>query len=109
MDGRGWGRNSNSRRGNSTITLPLPTERLAQTLQRSLAVDEELSTALVAREFSAHGATLVVHYRASSARMLRVATNGALESLLTLLRVCEELDVSVVKSLDTCGAEVERG
>lgn len=86
---------SNTPLSHSTISLPLPTPRLAETLQQSLAVDQELS-ALVVREFRAQGATLEVYYKATTARMLRVATNGAFESLGTLLRVCEELDVGVL-------------
>ena len=75
--------------------MPLPTARLARALQRSLAVDQELSE-LVVREFEAAGALLKVHYKATTARMLRVAVNGAFESAGTLLRVCEELDVGVM-------------
>jgi len=58
-------------------------------------VDDELSP-LVRREFTTVDSTLRVHYKATTARMLRVATNGVFESLGTLLRVCEELDVGVV-------------
>ncbi|CCX31502.1 transcription factor Pcc1-domain-containing protein [Pyronema domesticum] len=79
-----------------TLTIPLPTPRLADTISRSLAVDEELSS-LVIREFKANQSTLEIHYKATTARMLRVATNGALESLGTLLRVVEELDVGVLE------------
>ncbi|KAA8894458.1 transcription factor Pcc1-domain-containing protein [Sphaerosporella brunnea] len=78
-----------------TISVPLPTPRLATTLMRSLAVDQELSP-LVHRDFHAHGSTLVVSYKATTARMLRVATNGVFESLGTLLRLVEELDVGVM-------------
>lgn len=48
------------------------------------------------REFEAAGAELAIHYKATTARMLRVAVNGAFESVGTLLRVCEELDVGVM-------------
>lgn len=59
-------------------------------------MDEELSP-LVRREFTTvDDATLVVHYKATTARMLRVATNGVFESLRMLLRVCEELDVGAL-------------
>jgi EKC/KEOPS complex subunit PCC1/LAGE3 len=62
---------------------------------RSLAVDQELSP-LVHRDFAAQGSTLVVSYKATTARMLRVATNGVFESIGTLLRLVEELDVGVM-------------
>lgn len=35
---------------------------------------------------------LVIDYKASTARMLRVAVNGCMESLNLVLEVCEELD-----------------
>ncbi|KAI5793174.1 transcription factor Pcc1-domain-containing protein [Geopyxis carbonaria] len=82
-----------------TITLPLPTPRLATIIQRSLAVDKELS-ALVVRDFVADGCTLEIRYKATTARMLRVATNGVFESLRVVLQTCEELDVGVLDADD---------
>lgn len=40
---------------------------------------------------------VIIYYKATTARMLRVSTNGIFESLGTVLRVCEELDVDVLE------------
>ncbi|KAI5820373.1 transcription factor Pcc1-domain-containing protein [Pyronema omphalodes] len=80
------------------LTIPLPTPRLAKTLSQSLSIDTELST-LVVRNFQATGSSLEIHYKATTARMLRVAMNGAMESLGVLLRVVEELDAGVLEGV----------
>jgi EKC/KEOPS complex subunit PCC1/LAGE3 len=92
-----------------TLSIPLPTARLASAALRSLRVDQELSP-LVRRSFStttsspqtssnpdAPGETvLVTEYKATTNRMLRVAVNGFMESLSVVLGVMEELDVDVL-------------
>ncbi|KAL3464372.1 transcription factor Pcc1-domain-containing protein [Aspergillus heterothallicus] len=93
-----------------TISLPLPTNRLASSALRALEIDAELSP-LVQREFSlkipenaenqADGdeskTVLETTYRATTNRMLRVAVNGFMESLGVVLGVMEELDVDVLE------------
>ncbi|KAL7272681.1 hypothetical protein RUND412_004506 [Rhizina undulata] len=82
-----------------SIRLPLPSNRIAEALRRALAVDKEISP-FVQREFEVDGEAgdvLVVRYKATTARMLRVATNGVFESLGVVVRVCEELDVDVLE------------
>ncbi|KAI5848660.1 transcription factor Pcc1-domain-containing protein [Morchella snyderi] len=85
-----------------TISLPVPSWRIAETIQRALAVDKEISP-YVQREFEvpnsdqAASPVVLVHYKATTARMLRVSTNGIFESLGTVLRVCEELDEDVLE------------
>lgn len=75
-----------------TVTLPLPTPRLATILADSLSVDEELSP-FVHRTFETNGSDLVIKYAATTARMLRVSTNGVFESVKTLLETAKELDL----------------
>jgi EKC/KEOPS complex subunit PCC1/LAGE3 len=97
-----------------TIDVPLPTARLASSALRALEVDQELSP-LVRRSFTlsapaALGGTnsdggheqaaevktvLRTEYKATTNRMLRVAVNGFMESLVLILGVMEELDVDV--------------
>ncbi|KAG0635877.1 transcription factor Pcc1-domain-containing protein [Tuber brumale] len=81
-----------------TISLPLPSHHLADTVQRALSVDREISP-FVQRTYTStpDSPILQIHYKATTARMLRVATNGMFESLGTVLRVCEELDVDVLE------------
>lgn len=90
----------------STVSLPVPSWRIAEIIQRALAVDKEISP-YVHREFavpspsSSPRPVVVIYYKATTARMLRVSTNGIFESLGTVLRVCQELDVDVFeKELD---------
>jgi EKC/KEOPS complex subunit PCC1/LAGE3 len=83
--------------------------RLASSALRALSVDKELSP-LVHREFElvvpgaddvegkqGEATVLKTIYKATTNRMLRVAVNGFMESLGTVLGVMEELDVDVLK------------
>lgn len=95
-----------------TISLPLPTNRLASSAMRALQVDQELSP-YVRRDFALAApdestekentegdeakTVLKTTYRATTNRMLRVAVNGFMESLGVVLGVMEELDVDVLK------------
>ncbi|KAL2008290.1 hypothetical protein VTN00DRAFT_8272 [Thermoascus crustaceus] len=100
-----------------TISLPLPTHRLASSALRALQVDAELSP-FVRRSFALTTPTpaaedgttqqvegieeekktfLQTTYRATTNRMLRVAVNGFMESLGVVLGVMGELDIDVLK------------
>ncbi|KAL1964147.1 hypothetical protein VTN77DRAFT_7235 [Rasamsonia byssochlamydoides] len=97
-----------------TISLPLPTHRLASSALRALQVDAELSPsvrrnmALTVPPGKITGSdadapeemktVLETTYRATTNRMLRVAVNGFMESLGVVLGVMEELDVDVLKA-----------
>ena len=88
------------------IDIPLPTNRLATTALKAIEVDLELSP-LVRRELSVvapsdssvpEGAALLrADYRATTNRMLRVSTNGFMESLRLVLEVMETLDTDVLE------------
>ncbi|TKX23707.1 hypothetical protein C1H76_4224 [Elsinoe australis] len=100
-----------------TISIPLPTARLASAALRSLAVDQELSP-LVRRAFSLvppEGASdgdrivLKTDYSATTNRMLRVAVNGFFESMGVVLQVMEELDVDVIHEKGLEGLERVQG
>jgi len=95
-----------------TISIPLPTHRLASSALRALQVDVELSP-LVRRSFLlapsttgeliSHGnlimettRVLLVDYKATTNRMLRVAVNGFMESFRVVLDVMEQLDMDVL-------------
>ena len=95
------------------ILIPLPTYRLASFALQALQVDAELSR-LVRRSFSLYRynfsldqasphqtvkdgykdvTILRTEYRATTNRMLRVATNGFMESLALVLELMEKLDI----------------
>ncbi|KAL4735468.1 transcription factor Pcc1-domain-containing protein [Aspergillus similis] len=93
-----------------TISLPLPSHRLASSAMRALEVDAELSPhvrryfALKSPDSRAQSTdgdegktVLETTYKATTNRMLRVAVNGFMESLGVVLGVMEELDVDVLK------------
>ncbi|KAJ5390260.1 uncharacterized protein N7496_001328 [Penicillium cataractarum] len=102
-----------------TISLPLPTRRLASSALQTLEVDSELSPH-VRRTFTLTApasdnpsepqekkqkqdpdeskTVLQTTYRATTNRMLRVAVNGFMESLGVILGVMAELDVDVLKA-----------
>ncbi|KAJ5207497.1 EKC/KEOPS complex subunit Pcc1 [Penicillium cf. griseofulvum] len=102
-----------------TISLPLPTNRLASCALRALEVDAELSP-FVRRSFTLEAPAvqtssepqekkqkqdpeeaktlLKITYIATTNRMLRVSVNGFMESLGVVLGVMTELDIDVLKS-----------
>ncbi|CAI7601715.1 unnamed protein product [Penicillium manginii] len=102
-----------------TISLPLPTHRLALSALQTLEVDAELSP-FVRRTFALTAPTqnasdepqekkqkqdpeesstvLQTTYRATTNRMLRVAVNGFMESIGVVLGVMAELDVDVLQA-----------
>lgn len=92
---------------NSTLTIPLLTERLASSALETISVDTELSP-FVTREFAlldsqpaagspTEKSVLEVTYRATTNRMLRVAVNGFMESLGVVLDVMGQLDTDVLE------------
>ncbi|KAE8145300.1 CTAG/Pcc1 family [Aspergillus avenaceus] len=90
-----------------TISLPLPTNRLASSALRAIEVDAELSpfvrremtvTSSKPTETEEEKAILETTYRATTNRMLRVAVNGFMESLGVVLGVMEELDEDVLEA-----------
>lgn len=109
---------------NRTISLPLPTHRLASFALQTLEVDTELSP-FVRRTFALttlssgnpsepqekklkqdpdeSKTVLQTTYRATTNRMLRVAVNGFMESLGVVLGVMAELDVDVLKAEEVEG------
>ncbi|KAI5299571.1 1,2-dihydroxy-3-keto-5-methylthiopentene dioxygenase [Ascosphaera atra] len=95
-----------------TISIPLPSRRLADSAKQSLEVDEELSSS-VTRTLSLAGieidgsnpqddgpTMLIAEYRATTNRMLRVAVNGFMESLGVVLSVMSELDKDVLEDAE---------
>ncbi|OJJ51698.1 hypothetical protein ASPZODRAFT_148934 [Penicilliopsis zonata CBS 506.65] len=97
-----------------TISIPLPTNRLASSALRAIEVDTELSPfvrrsmalttpdtpskSLEATVKEEEKTVLEATYRATTNRMLRVAVNGFMESLGVVLGVMEELDVDVLEA-----------
>lgn len=71
---------------------------------KALQVDKELSPlvhrafSIVTPEGSSQNTVLRTNYKATTNRMLRVAVNGFMESLVVVLGIMEELDVDVVES-----------
>ncbi|KAM5355874.1 hypothetical protein ACJ41O_002520 [Fusarium nematophilum] len=87
------------------LNVPFPNARLATTALKAIQVDPELSP-LVRRQLTvvpaaaqspSHGdaQVLVVQYKATTNRMLRVAVNGFMESLKLVVEVMEQLDTDV--------------
>lgn len=96
-------------RTHSTLSIPFPTARLANIALTSISVDAELSP-LVRRTFALEApsadhagkdgkgeeSVLRVEYKATTNRMLRVATNAFMESLKLVVEVMERMDVVVL-------------
>ncbi|KGO76315.1 EKC/KEOPS complex, subunit Pcc1 [Penicillium italicum] len=102
-----------------TISLPLPTNRLASCALRALEVDPELSP-FVRRTLTIGSpaveapsqpqekkqrqdpdeskTVLQITYIATTNRMLRVSVNGFMQSLGVVLGVMAELDIDVLKA-----------
>lgn len=93
----------------SELKVPFPTSRLASTALQSIQVDPELSPlvrrhlSLVPLDDTANATTsddgpqvLLVDYRATTNRMLRVAVNSFMDSLKLVIEVMEQLDEDVL-------------
>ncbi|KKF95197.1 Polarized growth chromatin-associated controller 1 [Ceratocystis platani] len=78
-----------------SLSIPFPTPRLADVALRAISVDPELSP-LVNRQMSTQNAVLKVDYRATTNRMLRVATNSFMASLALVIEVMEKMDEDVL-------------
>lgn len=86
------------------INIPFPTARLASVALQALCVDKELSPS-VRRHFSTTAAgdidtagklILRTEYSATTNRMLRVAVNSFMDSIMLVLDVMENLDTDVL-------------
>ncbi|RYN92353.1 hypothetical protein AA0119_g9969 [Alternaria tenuissima] len=98
-----------------TLNIPFPSAHLAQTAQRAISVDAELSP-LVRRAFSLstspespQESVLKVEYAATTNRMLRVAVNGFIESIGVVIGVMKELDTDIVYEPTKEGLEGVQG
>ncbi|KAG9194224.1 hypothetical protein G6011_04259 [Alternaria panax] len=98
-----------------TLNIPFPSVHLAQTAQRAISVDAELSP-LVRRAFSLTTSSgspeqnvLQVDYAATTNRMLRVAVNGFIESIGVVIGVMKELDTDIVYEPTKEGLEGVQG
>ncbi|CAI4216696.1 unnamed protein product [Parascedosporium putredinis] len=65
-----------------SLSIPFPTPRLAS-----------IALSAISRPRRRPGSVLEVEYRATTNRMLRVATNSFMESLSLVLEVMEKMDV----------------
>lgn len=79
-----------------TLRFPLPTVRLASILETTLSVDKEVSTH-VQRRITRVENVVEIAYRADENRWLRVAVNGAMENVRSILETMEVLDVDVLE------------
>lgn len=101
----------------STISIPLPTQRLASSALQTLEVDAELSQSVrrtltlatpdsdtepqekkLKQDPEESKTVLKVAYSATTNRMLRVAVNGFMESFGVILGVMNELDVDILEA-----------
>ncbi|GAO18782.1 hypothetical protein UVI_02052520 [Ustilaginoidea virens] len=91
-----------------SLSVPLPTARLASTALQALQVDPELSP-LVQRQLRISpddDVILQVDYRATTNRMLRVAVNSFMDSLKLVLDVMEHLDTDVLAASEAAALSV---
>ncbi|CDO51109.1 similar to Saccharomyces cerevisiae YKR095W-A PCC1 Component of the EKC/KEOPS protein complex [Geotrichum candidum] len=78
-----------------TISIPVDTKRHAEVLLQSLSPDPELKPELISKEFSVEDGekpALKVTFIAQNNKILRVAVNSLLDSVIELLECIEELE-----------------
>ncbi|KKA28779.1 hypothetical protein TD95_002862 [Thielaviopsis punctulata] len=80
-----------------SLSIPFPTPRLANVALKAISVDPELSP-LVHRSMRTDGPALLVDYKATTNRMLRVATNSFMASLKLTTEVMEKMDADVLEA-----------
>ncbi|KNE54645.1 hypothetical protein AMAG_00605 [Allomyces macrogynus ATCC 38327] len=69
-----------------TITIPMPSPHHASVAAQVLSVDKELKPHFLRHTLHAEGATLTIHYEASSVKLLRTSVNGVFEQLVSVVR-----------------------
>lgn len=78
-------------------------------MQGQVAADTTLSEGTAGAQQDDSRNVLQVHYKATTARMLRVAVNGFFESLSVIVQVMEELDIDVLHEKGIEGLEGVQG
>ncbi|ORY30374.1 transcription factor Pcc1-domain-containing protein [Naematelia encephala] len=75
-----------------TVTLQIPfyNPEHARTAMRALQVDREQNATFVQRSISTQEETLIVEFKATTVRLLRLATNSFLSSVDLVMRTMEE-------------------
>ena len=74
-----------------SVTVPFPTERLAEVIYNTLRVDKEpgMNTA---KEYRLNGARVTLELRASQLKHLRVAASTVLDHMLLAAETVEQFD-----------------
>jgi len=72
------------------MRIPFYTPAHALIAKRALEVDREQNGTFVERDLAVEGAELIVAYRATTVRLLRLATNSFLASVDLVMRTMEE-------------------
>jgi len=73
-----------------SLRIPFHTAHHAHVAKRSLDVDREQNATFVTRSTDVDGADLVIHFTATTVRLLRLATNSFLSSVDLVIRTMEE-------------------
>jgi len=75
------------------LSIPFPCEREALIAYNSLRVDKEPGRGgSLSRQLDLSGSQLIVHWRATEARFLRVSVNGFLDHLALVTQTIAEFD-----------------
>lgn len=79
----------------STLSIPLDTKEHAEILMKSLSPDPELKPDQISKDFTVEDGeipALKVTFNAQNNKILRVAVNSLLDSVIELLECIEELE-----------------
>ncbi|CAG8466258.1 10234_t:CDS:2 [Ambispora leptoticha] len=75
-----------------SLTIPFPSPRLATIAARVLSVDKELKSNEVLRTIHAKDEELLVEFKCSSVRMLRVSVNSLMDMVIMVTRTMDVFD-----------------
>ncbi|CAG8446005.1 2727_t:CDS:2 [Ambispora gerdemannii] len=75
-----------------SLSIPFPSPRLAIIAARALSVDKELKSDEVTRTIHAKDEKLLVEFKCSSVRMLRVSVNSLMDMVIMVTRTMDVFD-----------------
>ncbi|XP_041458267.1 EKC/KEOPS complex subunit PCC1-like [Lytechinus variegatus] len=81
----------------SELRIPMHSEREAEIAYNSLSVDKEPRPKEITKNLRVDGATLIVNFSATQARLMRVAVGSFMDFLLLVTQTMEEFGPPVSK------------
>ncbi|RHZ87407.1 hypothetical protein Glove_35g22 [Diversispora epigaea] len=74
------------------LNIPFPSSRLANIAQKVLKVDKELKTDQVERIITVEEVNLIVKFKCSNIKILRISVNSILDMIIMVIKTMDAFD-----------------